>query len=131
MTIDTWDKFQAELVDQFYPENTEFIARTKLTTLQHKGSIREYVKEYTACMLDIKEMSEKDRLFNFVKGLKDWAQREVWRHKVTTLAEAITCAERFMDYNSERTPVQKKASNGPTTYSPRNSANGSQVSSIE
>lgn len=98
MSVDTWEDLKKELMEQFYPENTEFVALTKLATLQHKNSIREYVKEYSACMLEIHDMSEKDGLFNFVWGLKDWAQREIWRQKIDTLSGAIAVAERSMDY---------------------------------
>ncbi|XP_021775623.1 uncharacterized protein LOC110739487 [Chenopodium quinoa] len=114
---------------QFYPENTELVARTKLATLQHKTSIREYVKEYSACMLEIYDMSEKDRLFNFVRGLKDWAQREIWRQKIDTLSGAIAAAERLMDYSSDKAPIQKKGNSGSTSSTPRSTSGNTQVSS--
>ena len=47
-TIDTWDDFVRELKKQFYPDNTEKEARSKLRRLQHRdGYIREYVKEFS------------------------------------------------------------------------------------
>ena len=36
--------------------------------------MRDYVKEFSFLMLDIKNMSEEDKLFNFVFGLQTWAQ---------------------------------------------------------
>lgn len=79
--VNTWEEFKKELKEQFYPENIEFVARMKLQEIRHMGSIREYVKEFTTCMLDIRDMNEKDRLFNFIHGLKEWAQREILRQK--------------------------------------------------
>ncbi|XP_021773341.1 uncharacterized protein LOC110737294 [Chenopodium quinoa] len=128
-SMDTWEDLKKELMAQFYPENTEFVARTKLAALQHKGSIREYVKEFSACMLEIHNMSEEDRLFNFVRGLKEWAQREIRRQKIDTLSGAIAAAERLMDYSSEKGQGLKKGNSGPTPNPPRNSGHGSQVSS--
>lgn len=98
----------------------------KVTTLQHKGPIREYVKEYYTCMLDFKDMIEIDWLFNFVKGLKEWAQREIWRLKVDTLSGVIAAAERLKDYSFERAAAQKK---GNVTQRRALPANGSQTSS--
>ena len=34
------------------------------------GTMREYVKEFNSLMLDIKNMSEEDKLFNFVSRLQ-------------------------------------------------------------
>ncbi|XP_021721483.1 uncharacterized protein LOC110689045 [Chenopodium quinoa] len=128
-SVDTWEDLKKELMAQFYPENTEFVARTKLATLQHKTSIHEYVKEYSACMLEIHDMSEKDRLFNFVRGPKDWAQREIWRQKTDTLSGAIAATERLMDYSSERVPYQKKGNMGSTSSTPKSTSGNSQTSS--
>ena len=134
--IDTWEEFKKELKDQFYPENTEFVARMKLQEIRHKGSIRDYVKEYSACMLDIRDMNEKDRLFNFVHGLQEWAQREVLRAKVDTLSAAMTAAERLMDYSAGRghrseegTRGTPTSSEGPTPSSPKSARSDSRVSS--
>ena len=105
------------------------MARTKLATLQHKNSIREYVKEYFACMLEIHDMFEKDRLFNFVRGLKDWAQREIWRQKIDTLSGAIAAAERLMDYSSDKGLNQKTGNSGSASSTPKSNTGNSQVSS--
>ncbi|XP_021753565.1 uncharacterized protein LOC110718935 [Chenopodium quinoa] len=129
ITLDSWEDLKKEIKNQFCPDNTEFVARTKLTTLHHKTSIREYVKEYCVCMLEIQDMSEKDRLFNFVRGLKDWAQREIWRQKIDTLAGAIAAAEKLMDYSPDKGPNQKKGNNGQAKSTPRSQHPASQVSS--
>lgn len=51
--------------------------REKVATLQHSGSIREYIKEYLAFMLKIKIMMEEYKVYKFVIGLTEWDQREV------------------------------------------------------
>jgi hypothetical protein len=56
--VDTWDDLKREL--KVLPENVEFIARRNLRRLQQTGSIREYVKQFSALMLDIRDMSEKE-----------------------------------------------------------------------
>ena len=38
-----------------------------------------YVKEFSSLMLDIKTMTEEDKLFNFMSGPHEWAQTELRR----------------------------------------------------
>ncbi|KAL6321338.1 hypothetical protein AAG906_016393 [Vitis piasezkii] len=49
---------------------------------RHIGSVRDYIKEFSSLMLDIKNMSEEDKLFNFMSGLQGWAQTELRRQGV-------------------------------------------------
>ena len=71
--ITTWETLKKELKDQFLPTNTAWVAREALKRLRHTGSVREYVKEFSSLMLDIKNMLEEDKLFNFMLGLQGWA----------------------------------------------------------
>ncbi|KAL0395099.1 UNVERIFIED_CONTAM: hypothetical protein Slati_4476100 [Sesamum latifolium] len=60
-----------------------------------------YVKSFSALMLDIRDMSEKDKLFTFMEGLKPWARLELQRQRVTDLGLAMAAAERLTDFASE------------------------------
>ncbi|KAK3024350.1 hypothetical protein RJ639_043676 [Escallonia herrerae] len=68
--VKTWEKFKHELQRQFYPENVVDIVMINLQWLRKKGSIRKYVKEYSALMLKIPEMSERKRLCFFIDGFQ-------------------------------------------------------------
>ncbi|KAL0457789.1 UNVERIFIED_CONTAM: RNA-directed DNA polymerase [Sesamum latifolium] len=70
--------------EQFFPENVEYNARRALRKLEHSGSVRDYVKSFSALMLDIRDMSEKDKLFTFMEGLKPWARLELQRQRTTS-----------------------------------------------
>ena len=50
--------------------NTTWMARESLKKLKQMGSVRDYVKEFNSLILDIKDMSEVDKLFNFMSGLQ-------------------------------------------------------------
>lgn len=50
-----------------------------LQKLKHTGTVRDYIKDFTSLMLDIPEMAEDNKLFNFLTGLQKWAQIEVRR----------------------------------------------------
>ncbi|KAL0311788.1 UNVERIFIED_CONTAM: RNA-directed DNA polymerase [Sesamum radiatum] len=79
--------------------------------------MQDYVKSFSALMLDIRDMSEKDKLFTFMEGLKPWARIELQRQRVTDLGSAMTAAERLTDFASETrrdrqttpSPAQNKA----------------------
>lgn len=75
-TIDTWEDLKRELKAQFLPENVEYLARKSLKRLKQTGSVHFYVKQFSALMLDIRDMSEKDKLFDFLDGLLPWAVAE-------------------------------------------------------
>ncbi|KAL0360364.1 UNVERIFIED_CONTAM: hypothetical protein Sradi_3720900 [Sesamum radiatum] len=68
--LDTWVLLREAIREQFFPENIEYNARRALRKLEHTGSMQDYVKSFSALMLDIRDMSEKDKLFTFMEGLK-------------------------------------------------------------
>ena len=57
-----------------------------------------YVKQFSALMLDIRDMSEKDKLFYFLDGLQPWAEAELQRRGVQDLASAQAAAETLVEY---------------------------------
>ncbi|KAF2310111.1 hypothetical protein GH714_006574 [Hevea brasiliensis] len=75
-TIASWDEFKRELKRQFYPENAAHEARARLRRLSHRGSIREYVKEFMETLLEIPDYPDAEALFAFTDGLQTWAR---WR----------------------------------------------------
>ncbi|KAL0453870.1 UNVERIFIED_CONTAM: hypothetical protein Slati_1365100 [Sesamum latifolium] len=114
--LDTWALLREAIRVQFFPENIEYNARRALRKLEHTGSMQDYVKDFSVLMLDIRDMSEKDKLFTFMEGLKPWARVELQCQRVTDLGSAMTAAERLTDFASETrrdrqttpNPVQNK-----------------------
>lgn len=78
---------------QFYP------ARWNLKCLPQTGIVREYVKQLSQLMLDVRDMSEKVKLFSFISGLKPWAQVELNHQVLWDLEATIKEAERSIDFN--------------------------------
>ena len=76
-SINTWEEFKVDLKQQFYPENAEDEAWGKLWRLTQKGSLRDYVKEFSDLLLEIPNMDEKDSLFSFMDGFAGWAKMEL------------------------------------------------------
>ncbi|KAL0413699.1 UNVERIFIED_CONTAM: hypothetical protein Sradi_1571600 [Sesamum radiatum] len=94
--------------------------------------MQDYVKSFSTLMLDIRDMSEKDKLFTFMEGLKPWARLELQRQRVTDLGSAMTAAERLTDFASETrkdrqttpSPTQNKAGGAKSFRSNSNRSGG-------
>ncbi|KAA0046894.1 uncharacterized protein E5676_scaffold298G00720 [Cucumis melo var. makuwa] len=112
-TIDTWDALKKELRSQFFPENVEILARRKLRELKHTGSIREYVKQFVVLMLDIHDMSEKDKVFCFVEGLKPWAKTKLYEQRAQDLTSVYAAAQQLFDLTSDSQDVRRHQSSSP------------------
>ncbi|KAA0054179.1 uncharacterized protein E6C27_scaffold131G001100 [Cucumis melo var. makuwa] len=112
-TVDTWDALKRELRSQFFPENVEILAREKLRNLRHTGEIWEYVKQFAGLMLDIRDMSEKDKVFYFVEGLKPWARAKLYEQRVQDLTSAYAAAERLFDLTSDSQDARRNQSSSP------------------
>ncbi|KAF2282515.1 hypothetical protein GH714_044044 [Hevea brasiliensis] len=111
-TISTWDDFKRELKKQFYPENAAHEARAKLRRLSHKGSIREYVKEFMETLLEIPDYPDTEALFAFTDGLQNWARLEIERRGARDLATAVSIAESLIElHRRERNPSPRKERN--------------------
>lgn len=59
-------------------------------------------------MLDIRDMSKKDKIFCFVEGLKPWVKTKLYEQKIQDLASALTVVERLLDYNCEQAPQKEE-----------------------
>ena len=68
--LNTWADFIREFKKQFYPENAENEARSRLRKLKQSGTIKDYVKEFSTLILEIPYLSAKDSLFYFLDGLQ-------------------------------------------------------------
>lgn len=80
------------------------------------------MKEFSSLMLDIKNMSEEDKLFNFVSRLQAWAQAELRRQKVTNLPSTLAAADSLVDYKlgpSTSNAGEKKKGKSEGKRSPR------------
>ncbi|CAO2821077.1 unnamed protein product [Amaranthus hypochondriacus] len=96
-SINIWDEFKRDFKRQFYPENAKAVALKKLRELRHTGTIKEYIRQFTSLVLEVDEMSEEIQLIYFTGGLQRWAEQEVQRRGVKSLAEAIAVAESLIE----------------------------------
>ncbi|KAK4716320.1 hypothetical protein R3W88_014658 [Solanum pinnatisectum] len=82
--------------------NVDDLARDKLKRLRQNGSVRDYIKEFTSLMLNIENMSDKDKLHSFILGMQGWAQNELQRQNVKHLLGAIAVVDSLVDFRTTR-----------------------------
>ena len=96
--IETWEDFKREIKSQFYPENVAYLARKNMRHFKHKGSIRDYVKEFFSLKLEIPNITGEELLFNFMDNLQGWAKEKLRHQGVQDLATTMAVVESFTDY---------------------------------
>ena len=77
--------------------------------LKQTTFVRDYVKEFNLLILDIKDMFEVSKLFNFMFGLQGWAWTELRRQGVQDLPATMIVVDYLVDYklNSCYNPKRK------------------------
>ena len=55
-------------------------------------------------------MAERDKVFNFIIGLKPWECNEVKRQRIRTLEEAFADVDRLVEHYDETSDDKKKKS---------------------
>ena len=60
-------------------------------------------------MLDIKNMSEENKLFNFMPGLQAWVLAELLRQRVKDLPVAMFTADTLVEYKMLANHLEKKS----------------------
>eukprot|EP00253_Pinus_taeda_P007240 PITA_07240 len=58
-------------------------------------------------------MAERDKVFNFIIGLKPWARNEVKRQRIRTLEEAFAAMDRLVEHYDETSDDRKKKFDKP------------------
>lgn len=101
-TFNSWPELK-ELREQFLPCNTSWEARVTLKKLKHTGTVQDYVKEFTSLLLNVKDMPENDKLFNFLSCLQNWAQIKVKRQGAKNLKTAMAIVESLVNLWSSLT----------------------------
>ncbi|RVW71360.1 hypothetical protein CK203_060919 [Vitis vinifera] len=77
--INTSETLKRELKDQFLPKTMDWMALESLKRLKHTETIRDYAKEFTSLILNMKDMSKVDKLFKFISRLQGWTQTKLRR----------------------------------------------------
>ena len=91
--LENWEEFREAILAHFRPENAERLAREKLQRCTQQGSVRDFNQRFQLLMVEIPEMHEKDRVYQYLTGLKSAVRLQVELHYPRTLREAMELAE--------------------------------------
>lgn len=101
-----------ELKSHFLTGNVKWLAREGLKKLKHIGLVRDYVREFSLLMLDIMNMLDEDKLFNFISGLQSWVKKELRRQAMRDLPAAIATAVDLVNFRFvNASPFESEKSN--------------------
>ena len=64
-------------------------------------------------VLELPDMAERDKVFNFIIGLKPWARNEVKRQRIRTLEEAFAAVDRLVEHYDETSDDRKQKFDKP------------------
>ena len=77
--ITSWDDMKKALQTHFSPQDETWVARMKIKFIKQTESLQTYQREFASVVLELPDMAERDKVFNFIIGLKPWARNEVKR----------------------------------------------------
>jgi hypothetical protein len=94
VTLNNWTDFVDRLHARFRPIQASMIARQRLDKLRMREghNVNAYIGAFHAVTMPIQDMSEKDRIHAFARGLTQRLAAKVWERNPSTLQEAIDYA---------------------------------------
>ena len=93
--LQTFPQLVASLRTRFQPVTTADSARAAITSIsQGKSTVHTYTMAFRRLLTPLDDMSEADRLFHFLRGLKPSIAITIRTHGVDTLDKAISMAAR-------------------------------------
>lgn len=111
--ITSWDDMKKYLQAHFSPRDETWEARMKIKFIKQTGNLQTYQWEFASVVLELPDMAERDKVFNFIIRLKPWARNEVKRQKIKTLEESFVVVDRLVEHYDETSDERKKKSDKP------------------
>jgi len=111
--ITLWDEMKKALQTHFSPQDETWEARMKIKFIKQIGNLQTYQREFSSAVLELPDMAERDKVFNFIIGLKPWACNEVKRKKVKKLEEDFAVVDKLVEHYDETSDDRKKKSDKP------------------
>ncbi|CAK4432643.1 unnamed protein product, partial [Aphanomyces euteiches] len=96
-SINSLPELEAALRKEFEPDDLQERLRDKLFALQQKGckDLFDYIEKFRRICTDVRDMSERDKVTFFIRGLRLKKREEVKYRQCQTLSTAIKAALEF------------------------------------
>ncbi|MGH2639676.1 MAG: retrotransposon gag family protein [Rhabdochlamydiaceae bacterium] len=118
-----WASFRSAFLERFQPVAATRAARFKLKDIQQgKQSVAEFSNRFQSLVQQISDMSEKDQIETYVRGLRNAIAKEVDMKDPSTLQDAMLYAARveiLLDNRQRRNSFPQSSFYSPYYSSPR------------
>lgn len=111
--ITSWDDMKKALKTHFSPQDETWEERMKIKFIKQTENLQTYQREFASAVLELPNMAERDKVFNFIIALKPWAHNEVKRQRIRTLEEAFAAIDRLVEHYDGTSNDKKKKSDKP------------------
>lgn len=64
--IATWEEMTEALLTHFSPQHERWDAHMKIKYINQNGSLQAYQDEFDSVILELPDMAEKEKVFNFI-----------------------------------------------------------------
>lgn len=91
----TWDAFKHNIIEYFQPLSATIVARDNLARLYQRASVKSYVEEFKAQVLNIPDITDAEKLDKFRRGLKKEVRLHVAFANPPTFDQAVSIAEQI------------------------------------
>ena len=71
--ITTWKEQKEALQVHFSPQDETWDVRSVIKYIKQTGGLQQYQSEFHSIILELSDMIERDKVFNFTIGFKSWA----------------------------------------------------------
>ena len=78
-------------------------------------TVQEFVRGFSTLMLDIRDMSEKYKMFYFLEGFKPWVKTELQRQMAQDVAIVMAAVKCLNDYSDGPSKHTTPPSNGSSS----------------
>lgn len=97
LNLYTWSDLKADLEAHFQPSGYQLSLRKKIRNCRQTASVLEYTTTKTALLFQARDMSEEDKKFHYIDGLKPNTQQWVETMEPANLQAAVDLALRYDD----------------------------------
>ena len=127
-----WNDFVSALRRRFQPVTSAETARLQLRALaQGKSSVHDYVAAFRRLLVAVPSMSEDDRLFQFMQGLRPAIAAQLRIHGVKTMDAAVEMAARIGSFGELNASLSASAASSAPAAVALSGADDMQLDNIE
>lgn len=91
-TFPHWESLKTALGETYGPLDAEEDNRLALFSISQKGSLEEYIRDFTRLSLNVSDLDQHSRALLFVRGLSGSLRDDAMREHPKTLSEALRAA---------------------------------------